>query len=58
MTWPLICYYMNSVKVICWLFLGGYVVVTPITEGDRVKAEIVHILYKHHIKNMQEEGKW
>ena len=30
----------------------------PIEEGDKVKAEIVHILYKDQIKYIQEEGMW
>ena len=30
----------------------------PIEEGEKVKAEIVHILYKEQIKYIKEEGKW
>lgn len=38
--------------------LGMFVVVEPIAEGNKVKAEIVHILLKDHIKNIKEENKW
>jgi probable RNA-binding protein EIF1AD len=34
------------------------VVVEPIEEGNKVKAEIVNILMKDHIKYIQDEGKW
>ena len=37
---------------------GCYVVVEPIEEGNKVKAEIVSILMKDQIKYIQEEGKW
>lgn len=33
-------------------------VVEPIEEGNKVKAEIVHILLKDQIKYLREEGKW
>ena len=39
-------------------FLGDYVLVEPIEEGEKVKAEIVTILYKEQIKYIQEEGMW
>lgn len=32
--------------------------IESIEEGDKVKAEIVHILYKHHIKYLQENNLW
>ena len=32
--------------------------VEPIAEGDKVKAEITHILYKEQVKYIREEGKW
>ena len=32
--------------------------VEPIAEGDKVKAEISHILYKEQLKYIREEGKW
>ena len=37
-------------------YLGDYVLVEPIEEGEKVKAEIVTILYKEQIKYIQEEG--
>lgn len=45
--------------ILIYLFyLGDYVLVEPIEEGEKVKAEIVTILYKEQIKYIQEEGKW
>lgn len=41
-----------------WIKRGDFLVVEPIEEGDKVKAEIVHILYKHQIKYIQDEGQW
>lgn len=32
--------------------------VEPIEEGNKVKAEIIHILLKDQIKNLKTEGKW
>ena len=37
---------------------GNFVVVEPIAEGDKVKAEIVHILYPLQIRSLKEENKW
>jgi probable RNA-binding protein EIF1AD len=41
-----------------WIKRGDYVVVDPIVEGDKVKAEIVQILYKDQIKYIKQEGLW
>ncbi|RWS07012.1 NADH dehydrogenase [ubiquinone] 1 alpha subcomplex assembly factor 5-like protein [Dinothrombium tinctorium] len=41
-----------------WIKRGDFVIVEPIEEGDKVKAEIVHILLKHQIKYIKDEGKW
>lgn len=45
-----------------WRFIittsGDYIVVESIPEGDKVKAEIVHILYPRQVKNLKEQGKW
>ena len=38
-----------------WIKRGDFVVVEPIIEGDKVKAEIVQILYKEQIKYMDKE---
>ena len=32
--------------------------VEPIAEGDKVKAEIVNILYKEQLKYIKDEGLW
>ncbi|XP_062581118.1 probable RNA-binding protein EIF1AD [Saccostrea cucullata] len=41
-----------------WIKRGDYVLIEPIQEGEKVKAEIAAILYKEQIKYIQEEGKW
>lgn len=41
-----------------WIKRGDYVIVEPIDEGDKVRGEIVVILYKEQIKYIKEEGKW
>ncbi|XP_033105392.1 probable RNA-binding protein EIF1AD [Anneissia japonica] len=41
-----------------WIKRGDYVIVEPIAEGDKVKAEIVRILYPQQVKYIQKEGKW
>jgi translation initiation factor IF-1 len=47
---------MSQVAVIV---SGDYILVEPICEGDRVKAEITHILRtKEQIAYIKAEGKW
>lgn len=41
-----------------WIKRGDFVLVQPIGEGDKVKAEIVTILYKEQIKYIKLEGRW
>jgi len=41
-----------------WVKRGNFVIVDPIEEGDKVKAEIIQILYKQQIKYIKEENKW
>lgn len=41
-----------------WMKRGCFVIVEPIEEGNKVKAEIVHILLPDQIKYIKEEGKW
>ncbi|XP_077996343.1 breast cancer metastasis-suppressor 1-like protein [Glandiceps talaboti] len=41
-----------------WIKRGDFVIVDPITEGDKVKAEIFTILYPKQVKYIQKEGKW
>ena len=41
-----------------WIKRGDFVMVESIEEGDRVKAEITHILYKQQIKYIQDEKLW
>lgn len=41
-----------------WIKRGDFVIVDPISEGSKVKAEISVILYPEQIKYIKEEGKW
>jgi len=41
-----------------WIKRGDFVVVKPIEEGDKVKAEILNILYKDQIKYIKAEKLW
>jgi len=41
-----------------WIKRGDFVIVSPIEEGDKVKAEITTILYKHQIRHIKSENLW
>lgn len=41
-----------------WIKRGDYVIVDPIEEGEKVKAEISFILYKDHIQYLQKQNLW
>lgn len=41
-----------------WIKRGDYVLVEPIKEGDKVKAEIVRVLTPEHVKCFKKEGVW
>ncbi|XP_012288107.1 probable RNA-binding protein EIF1AD [Orussus abietinus] len=41
-----------------WIKRGDYVLVEPISEGDKVKAEIVRILTRNHIKYYRSQNCW
>lgn len=41
-----------------WVKRGDFVIVEPINEGDKVKAEIVRILTPQHIKEFTKDGIW
>jgi probable RNA-binding protein EIF1AD len=41
-----------------WIKRGDYCVVEAIEEGDKVKAEIVRILYKEQIRYIKSENSW
>lgn len=41
-----------------WTKRGDYVIIEPIEEGNKVKAEIVQILNKDTIKYIKSEGMW
>ena len=37
---------------------GDYVIVEPIAEGQRVQAEIVHILYPAQVRHLMDSKLW
>uniref|UniRef100_V9LDF3 Probable RNA-binding protein EIF1AD n=1 Tax=Callorhinchus milii TaxID=7868 RepID=V9LDF3_CALMI len=41
-----------------WIKRGDFIIVDPIVEGEKVKAEITSILYREHIKQLRKEGVW
>ncbi|KAI4463294.1 translation initiation factor-related [Holotrichia oblita] len=41
-----------------WVKRGDYVLVEPIKEGDKVKAEMVRIITQEHIKYFKKDGVW
>ncbi|XP_002735202.1 putative RNA-binding protein EIF1AD [Saccoglossus kowalevskii] len=41
-----------------WIKRGDFVIVDPISEGDKVKGEIAVILYPRQIRYIKQEGKW
>merc|ERR1711892_345918 len=48
----------NKFRKNVWIKRGDFVVVNPIEEGDKVKAEICTILYKEQIKYIKAEKLW
>ncbi|RUS79367.1 hypothetical protein EGW08_012858 [Elysia chlorotica] len=41
-----------------WIKRGDFIMIEPIEEGDKVKGEITHILFKDQIKHIQENNMW
>ncbi|CAB4007136.1 probable RNA-binding EIF1AD [Paramuricea clavata] len=41
-----------------WIKRGDFVIVDPIEEGTKVRAEIAHILYPQQVKYLKKEGLW
>ena len=41
-----------------FLFAGDYVILDPIEEGDKVKAEIAAILYPEQIRHLKKRNLW
>lgn len=41
-----------------WIKRGDFLIVDPIEEGEKVKAEIAFILYKDHVRYLKKEGYW
>uniref|UniRef100_A0A1I8B0P1 Probable RNA-binding protein EIF1AD n=1 Tax=Meloidogyne hapla TaxID=6305 RepID=A0A1I8B0P1_MELHA len=41
-----------------WVRRGNFIIAQPIEEGDKVKAEIAHVLDVENISYLIEKGKW
>lgn len=41
-----------------WIKRGDFLIVDPIEEGEKVKAEICFVLCKDHVRSLQKEGRW
>ncbi|XP_003970161.2 probable RNA-binding protein EIF1AD [Takifugu rubripes] len=41
-----------------WIKRGDFVIVDPIEEGEKVKAEISSILYKDHVQHLKKQQQW
>ncbi|KAH9417277.1 putative RNA-binding protein eif1ad [Dermatophagoides pteronyssinus] len=41
-----------------WIKRGDFLIVTPIEEGNKVRAEIHSILLKDHIRYLKQQNKW
>ncbi|BFZ07511.1 hypothetical protein BsWGS_10550 [Bradybaena similaris] len=41
-----------------WIKRGDYILVDPIEEGGKVKAEISHILFREQIRHIKDKGLW
>ncbi|XP_004682664.1 PREDICTED: probable RNA-binding protein EIF1AD [Condylura cristata] len=41
-----------------WIKRGDFLIVDPIEEGEKVKAEICFVLCKDHVRALQKDGLW
>uniref|UniRef100_A0A914XHG0 Probable RNA-binding protein EIF1AD n=1 Tax=Plectus sambesii TaxID=2011161 RepID=A0A914XHG0_9BILA len=48
----------NKFRKSAWIKRGDFVFVQPIEEGDKVRAEITHILYPENIAYIKEQHHW
>lgn len=48
----------NKFRKNVWIKRGNFLLVEPIQEGDKVKAEIVRILTDEHQKEFSKKGVW
>jgi len=48
----------NKFRKNVWVKRGDFVLVEPIEEGDKVKAEMVRVLTNTHVKYFKEDGVW
>ena len=52
------CPVLYGCSICIWLSTGDYVIVDPIEEGEKVKAEISFILYRDNIQHLQKQQLW
>ncbi|XP_032090247.1 probable RNA-binding protein EIF1AD isoform X2 [Thamnophis elegans] len=48
----------NKFRKNIWIKRGDFLLVDPIEEGEKVKAEISFVLYKDHVQYLKKEGYW
>lgn len=48
----------NKFRKNVWIKRGDYVIIDSIKEGNKVRGEIVYVLYQKQIKYLQQEGYW
>lgn len=41
-----------------WIKRGDFLIVDPIEEGEKVKAEISFVLCKDHVRSLKKDGRW
>ncbi|XP_045429726.1 probable RNA-binding protein EIF1AD isoform X2 [Pipistrellus kuhlii] len=41
-----------------WIKRGDFLIVDPIEEGEKVKAEISFVLCKDHVRSLKKDGLW
>eukprot|EP00038_Savillea_parva_P010409 m.190056 g.190056 ORF g.190056 m.190056 type:complete len:194 (-) comp17937_c0_seq1:241-822(-) len=53
-----LCSMPNRFRKNIWIKRNDFLIVWPIDEGDKVKAEIVHVLMKEHVRHLRNRGLW
>ena len=53
-----ILFFIITLNHLFFHILGDFVIVSPIEEGNKVKGEIVYVLYSKQIKYLKQENLW
>ena len=57
-SWYQLRKFLTSIRKFLLFSAGDFIMIEPIEEGDKVKGEITHILFKDQIKHIQENDLW